>query len=146
MQFFARIGSCVLAVAVAAGCASTEMSDRQRLVHEKLPRPNHIWMYDFASDGLGMGKGVVGTISVNGQKVAEGWIEHTQCCAFSADEGTDVGMDEGTSVTEEYKEHDNRFTGTIQKVTIDLKDMKTANAEEEQRVIHEAHVRKQLAD
>jgi arylsulfatase len=41
---------------------------------------------------------------------------------------------------------DGWFAGTIQKVTIDLKDMKTANAEEEQRVIHEAHVRKQLAD
>ena len=49
MQFFTRIGLCVLAVAVAAGCASTETSDRQRLVYEKLPRPNHIWVYDFAA-------------------------------------------------------------------------------------------------
>ena len=55
-------------------------------------------------------------------------------------------MDEGTPVSEDYKQRDNRFTGTIQKVTIDLKEMKAANAEEEQRVIHEAHVRKQLAD
>jgi Domain of unknown function (DUF4410) len=49
MQFFTRIGLCVLAVAVAAGCASTETSDRQRLVYEKLPRPAHIWVYDFAA-------------------------------------------------------------------------------------------------
>jgi arylsulfatase len=55
-------------------------------------------------------------------------------------------MDEGTPVTEDYKEGNNKFTGTIYKVTIDLKEMKAANAEEEQRVIHEAHVRKQLAD
>lgn len=49
MQSLTRIAFCVLALAVAAGCASTEVSDRQRLVHEKLPRPNHIWVYDFAA-------------------------------------------------------------------------------------------------
>ena len=57
-----------------------------------------------------------------------------------------MGTDDGTPVTEDYKEGNNKFTGTIYKVTIDLKEMKAANAEEEQRVIHEAHVRKQLAD
>jgi hypothetical protein len=49
MQFITRIGFCVLAIASVAGCASTEVSDRQRLVHEKLPRPANIWVYDFAS-------------------------------------------------------------------------------------------------
>ena len=102
--------------------------------------------FEFASDGPGMGKGGIGTILVNGQKVAEGRIEHTQCCFFSADEGADVGVDEGTPVTEDYKEHDNKFTGTINKVTIELTEMKAANTEEEQRVVREAHVRKQLAD
>jgi arylsulfatase A-like enzyme len=102
--------------------------------------------YEFASDGPGMGKGGIGTIVVNGQKVAEGRIEHTQCCAFSADEGADVGMDEGTPVSEDYKQQDNKFTGTIQKVTIDLKEMKAASAEVEQQAVSEAHVRKQLAD
>jgi len=55
-------------------------------------------------------------------------------------------MDDGTPVTEDYKEHDNKFTGRINSVTIDLKEMKAANAEVEQQVVHEAHVRKQLAD
>jgi arylsulfatase len=55
-------------------------------------------------------------------------------------------MDEGTPVTEDYKEGDNKFTGTINKVTIELKEVKAASAEDGQRVIHEAHVRKQLAD
>lgn len=32
---------------------------------------------------------------------------------FSADEGADVGADEGTRVTEDYKERDNKFTGRI---------------------------------
>ena len=57
--------------------------------------------------------------SANGKKVAEGRIEHTQCCIYSADEGTDVGADEGTPVTEAYKVPFT-FTGTIAKVTIEL--------------------------
>ena len=102
--------------------------------------------FEFASDGGGMGKGGIGTILVNGQKVADGRIEHTQCCFYSADEGADVGMDDGTPVAEDYKERDNKFTGTIYKVTIELKDTKAANAEGEQDAVREAHARKHLAD
>ena len=102
--------------------------------------------YEFASDGPGMGKGGLGTISVNGQKVAEGRIEHTQCCVYSADEGADVGMDDGTPVTAEYKERDNKFTGKIQSVTIDLKEQKAADAEAEKHLVREAHLRKTLSD
>jgi arylsulfatase len=102
--------------------------------------------YEFASDGSGMGKGGIGTISVNGQKVAEGRIEHTQCCVFSADEGADVGTDDGTPVTEDYKEDNNKFTGTIQKVTIELKDMKAADRQEEEKTRVEVARKKALAD
>jgi hypothetical protein len=35
--------------------------------------------------------------------VAEGRIEHTQCCIFSADEGTDIGTDNNTPVIEHYE-------------------------------------------
>jgi arylsulfatase len=111
-----------------------------------LPAGKTTIRYEFASDGPGMGKGGIGTILVNGQKVAEGRIERTQCCFFSADEGADVGMDEGTPVTEDYKEGNNKFTGKIYSVTIDTKEMKGASAEVEQQVVHEAHVLKQLAD
>ncbi len=45
----ATIVASLLAMIVAAGCASTQISNRQRLVHEKLPRPAHIWVYDFAA-------------------------------------------------------------------------------------------------
>ena len=40
-------------------------------------------------------------------------------------------------MTEDYKEGDNKFTGKIQKITIDLKEMKAANAEAEQHVVSE---------
>ena len=49
MQFFTRIGFCLLALAVAAGCASTEVRDRQEYTGGKAPRPHHIWVYDFAA-------------------------------------------------------------------------------------------------
>jgi hypothetical protein len=32
-----------------------------------------------------------------------------------------VGVDEGTPVTEDYPEHDNRYTGRIERVTIELR-------------------------
>jgi hypothetical protein len=49
MQFLTRIGFCVLALAVAAGCASTKVSDRHEYMGGKIPRPHHIWVYDFAA-------------------------------------------------------------------------------------------------
>lgn len=42
--------SLLLAMLVAlAGCASTKISNREIYVTESLPRPAHIWVYDFAS-------------------------------------------------------------------------------------------------
>jgi hypothetical protein len=49
MQFFTHIGFCVLALVVAAGCASTEVRNRQEYTGGKMPRPHHIWVYDFAA-------------------------------------------------------------------------------------------------
>jgi hypothetical protein len=49
MQFLTRIGFCVLALAVAAGCASTEVKDRHEYMGGKIPRPHHIWVHDFAA-------------------------------------------------------------------------------------------------
>jgi hypothetical protein len=76
--------------------------------------------FEFAYDGGGFGKGGTGTIFVNGQKVAEGRIENTNANMFSGDEGADVGMDRETPVTENYREHDNQFTGKIDAVTVNL--------------------------
>ncbi|WP_211256115.1 hypothetical protein [Edaphobacter aggregans] len=88
---------------------------------QPLPAGKATIRFDFAYDG-GMGKGGTGTISVNGQKVAEGRIEHTQCCIFSADEGADVGIDDGTPVTEDYEAGEpSKFIGKIDKVTVELK-------------------------
>jgi arylsulfatase len=88
---------------------------------EPLPAGKATIRFEFAYDGGKPGAGGTGTILVDGRKVAEGRIERTQGFAFSADEGADVGRDDGTPVTEEYKEGDNAFTGRIKQVTVELK-------------------------
>ncbi len=85
---------------------------------------------DFAYDGGGSGKGGTGTLTVNGEKVGEGRIEVTQCCAFSATEGADVGLNTGTPVSSDYA-NPFRFNGKIEKVTIELEDDKTDAAAKE---------------
>ena len=47
MKPTSRLVSCLLVVILIAGCASSEVTDRQRLVTERLPRPDHILVYDF---------------------------------------------------------------------------------------------------
>jgi len=69
----------------------------------------------------------VGTLFVNGTKVASGRIEQTQCCMFSADEGADVGTDEGTAVSAGYAVPF-KFNGKIKKVTIELQTTTAAAA------------------
>jgi arylsulfatase A-like enzyme len=101
--------------------------------------------FEFAYDGGGIGKGGTGTLLVDGKTVATGRIEHTQCCAFSADEGADVGSDEGTPVTEAYKVPF-KFTGKIAQVTIELKEMKTSAAKEAAQANREAALKKGLSD
>jgi arylsulfatase len=53
--------------------------------------------------------------------VAEGRIANTNANIFSGDETMDVGVDEGTPVTEDYKERDNKFTGKVHRVTVEVK-------------------------
>jgi arylsulfatase A-like enzyme len=85
-----------------------------------LPTGKATIRYEFAADSAKPGTGGTGTLSLNGEKVAQGRIEHTNAFIFSADETADVGQDDATPVTEDYKAEDNRFTGKIDKVTIEL--------------------------
>ncbi len=85
-----------------------------------LPAGKATIRYEFKYDGGGLGKGGTSIILVNGKKVAEGRIDRTQWNFFSADEGADVGMDGETNVTDAYKEGDNKFTGKINKVTVEV--------------------------
>jgi len=90
---------------------------------QRLPAGKATIRYEFAYDGGGIGKGGTGTLFVNGRRVAEGRIDHTQGMIFSVEEGADVGRDGETPVIEDYGiAAPHEFTGKIEKVTIDLKD------------------------
>jgi len=80
----------------------------------------HILSFDFAYDGGKPGSGGLGRILLNGTKVAEGRIARTQPFVFSLDEGTDVGEDLATPVTEEYQVPAS-FSGTIKRITIEVR-------------------------
>jgi hypothetical protein len=45
----ATIAAGLLVIVALAGCASTKVSDREFLVTEKLPRPQNVWVYNFAA-------------------------------------------------------------------------------------------------
>ena len=81
----------------------------------------HTVKYEFVFDGGKPAAGGQSILYVDGQKVAEGKVPKTQPYAFSGDEGVDVGVDNETPVSNDYKERDNKFTGTIKKVTVDVK-------------------------
>jgi len=90
----------------------------------------HEIKYEFVSDAAQPGSGGKSVLYVDGQQVAEGHIAKTQPYAFSADEGVDVGMDGETAVSNDYKQGDNKFTGTITKVTIVTKPTKLGAADQ----------------
>jgi hypothetical protein len=49
MKFRIHIILGLLALLVVAGCASTKITSRDELVTGQLPRPNTVWVYDFAA-------------------------------------------------------------------------------------------------
>jgi arylsulfatase len=89
---------------------------------EKLAPGKHTLKFDFAYDGGGPSKGGMGTLTVDGKKVAEGRIGVTQAGIFSADETADVGIDLGTPVVEAIgAEAKSRFNGKIPKLTVEVR-------------------------
>ena len=82
----------------------------------------HTISYEFLPDAKKPGTGGKSTLSVDGKKIAEGQIPKTQPFAFSADEGTDVGIDGETNVSNDYQPGPpSAFTGKIIRVTVEQK-------------------------
>jgi hypothetical protein len=77
---------------------------------------------DFTYEGKPgeLGKGATVTMTVNGVKVAEGQLPKTIPRQISLGDGFDVGMDVGSPVDFTYK-LPFKFTGQIEKVTVELK-------------------------
>jgi hypothetical protein len=97
------------------GVERTNIADTSSLSAGK-----HVIKYEFVPDAPRPGTGGKCLLFVDGKQVAQGYIPKTVPFAFSGDEGADVGLDAETAVSDDYKERDNKFTGTIVKVTIDI--------------------------
>jgi hypothetical protein len=67
-----------------------------------------------------LGKAAAVTLTANGNKIAEGQVPKTIPATISIQEGLDIGEDVGSPVDFTYKPPF-KFTGKIDKVTIDLK-------------------------
>jgi arylsulfatase len=105
----------------------------------------HTIVMDFKYEGGGIGKGGTATLSVDGTQVAQGRIDRTIPIRIALDEGLDIGEDTGTPVNLTY-DVPFRFTGTLGKVTIDLKGSDTASADEALRVGQEFALKKAMQD
>jgi arylsulfatase A-like enzyme len=97
---------------------------------EPLAPGHHTIVLDFAYDG-GLGKSGTATLTVDGNPVAQGKIERTIPFRISADETLDIGEDTGTPVSEDYRVPF-KFTGTLNKLAIQLTDAKLSAADEEE--------------
>ena len=79
-------------------------------------------VFDFKSDGPGLGKGGTGVLSVDGKEVDRKSIEHGTPVTFPEDETFDVGQDTRTGVALLKYRYDPpfKFTGKINKLTFKL--------------------------
>jgi len=101
----------------------------------------HTIVFDFKSDGPGLGKGGTGVLSVDGKEVARNTLEHTTPITFPEDETFDIGQDTRTPLALIEYRYDVpfKFTGKINKVTFNLGDEKLTA--EEQKTVHKALAR-----
>jgi arylsulfatase len=80
----------------------------------------HTIVFDFKSDGPGLGKGGTGVLSVDGKEVAKNSMENSTPITFPEDETFDIGQDTRTGVALLEYRYDVpfKFTGTINKLTL----------------------------
>ena len=81
----------------------------------------HTIVFDFVSDGTGMGQGGTGVLKVDGTEVANQKMPHTIPAIMPWDETFDVGIDTRTGVEDQDYKVPFAFTGTIEKMTVELK-------------------------
>ena len=90
----------------------------------------HTIVFDFKYDGPGMGKGGAGVLTLDGKMLSTQKVDHTIPFLMALDESLDIGMDTRTGVDDSYK-LPFKFTGTIDKLTYDIKPEQLTAAERE---------------
>jgi arylsulfatase A-like enzyme len=115
--------------------------------NEKLTPGDHTIRFEFKYDGGGIGKGGSGTLFVDDKQVATAHLDRTICCRFSLDETFDVGADTGSPVIEDYADKmPFKFTGKLEKVTIELEPLPLGIRGDIDRLEREAALKKALRD
>jgi hypothetical protein len=110
--------------------------------NETLSPGRHVVTLDFNYDGGGVGKGGQATLTVDGKKAASERLPQTIPFRMSLDETRDIGEDTGTPVSEDY-EVPFKFTGNLEKVTINITEAKLT--EEELQKYREGRVEAAMA-
>ena len=110
---------------------------------EALKPGQHTVVLDFDYDGGGQGKGGTATLSVDGAKVGQKHFDISIPLRISLDETLDCGEDTGTPVSEDYKVPF-KFTGKLQKATINIADQKLT--EEQLQQYREGRLKAALAE
>ena len=81
---------------------------------------NHQVRVEFAYDGDGLAKGADTTLFVDGTAVGAARQEASIPMLFSGDETLDIGVDYGSSVSDDYTPDTSRFSGTVNWVQLNL--------------------------
>ena len=93
-----------------------------QVAEEDLPTGEVTVRMEFAADGATPGTGGEVTLFVDDRRVGNGRMEHSVPIRFSGYAGMDIGRDNGGVVDRSYEnEKPFAFTGTIKKVTFDIK-------------------------
>lgn len=87
---------------------------------DTLAAGKHTIEFGFTSDSHTMGSGGTGILKVDGKEVASQNIPHTVPALMPWDETFDVGMDTRTGVDDKDYQVPFAFTGTIDKLTVQL--------------------------
>jgi hypothetical protein len=94
----------------------------------------HSIVFDFKSDGKGLGKGGTGVLYVDDKEVARNSMEHTTPITFPEDETFDIGQDTRTGVAMVEYRYDTpfKFIGKINKLTFKLEPAQLTGSEQKQ--------------
>jgi hypothetical protein len=95
-----------------------------------LSKGKHTIVFDYKSDGPGLGRGGTGVLSVDGKEVCTKHMEHGTPIMFPEDETFDIGKDTrtGVSLLKYRYEVPFEFNGTIDKLTFHLEPQHLTDA------------------
>jgi hypothetical protein len=89
MNSYNHIFSCLFALILVAGCASTEVTGRQEYKGGKIPRPAHIWVQDFVATAAD----VPADSPLAGQPIEQPTPQTAEQIATGRQVGKEVAMD-----------------------------------------------------